>query len=50
MSVMQHLYVDRIDLVFDGITTAFLGAIVNGINDNFRLLYIKNADASESMG
>lgn len=50
MSVMQHLYVDRIDLCIYGNTQPFRVRIVNKINDNFDYFYIKNADASRVYG
>lgn len=50
MSVMQHLYVDRIDLCIYGNTQPFRVRIVNRINDNFDYFYIKNADASRVYG
>ena len=50
MSVLKHLYVDRIDLCVYGNTKPFRIRIVNKINDNFDYLYIKNADASRIYG
>ncbi len=50
MSVMQHLYVDRIDLCLYGNSNPFRVRIVNKINDNFDYFYIKNADASRLYG
>jgi hypothetical protein len=50
MSVMQHLYVDRIDLCTYGNTQPFRVRIVNRINDNFDYFYIKHADASRVYG
>lgn len=50
MSVMDHLYVDRIDLCIYGNTQPFRIRIVNRINDNFDYFYIKNADASRVYG
>ncbi|WP_162342815.1 hypothetical protein [Cyclobacterium salsum] len=50
MTVMQHLYVDRIDLCTYGNTQPFRVRIVNRINDNFDYFYIKNADASRVYG
>lgn len=50
MSVMDHLYVDRIDLCVYGNTQPFRIRIVNRINDNFDYFYIKNADASRVYG
>ncbi len=50
MSVMKHLYVDRIDLCVYGNTQPFRVRIVNRINDNFDYYYVKNADASRVYG
>ncbi|WP_026951591.1 hypothetical protein [Algoriphagus mannitolivorans] len=50
MSVMDHLYIDRIDLCIYGNTQPFRVRIVNRINDNFDYFYIKNADASRVYG
>jgi hypothetical protein len=50
MSVMEHLYVDRVDLCIYGNTQPFRIRIVNRINDNFDYFYIKNADASRVYG
>jgi hypothetical protein len=50
MSVMKHLYVDRIDLCIYGNTQPFRVRIVNRINDNFDYFYVKNADASRVYG
>lgn len=50
MSVMEHLYVDRIDLCIYGNTQPFRVRIVNRINDNFDYFYVKNADASRIYG
>lgn len=50
LSVMDHLYVDRIDLCLYGNSQPFRVRIVNNINDNFDYFYIKNADASRIYG
>lgn len=50
LSVMEHLFVDRIDLCIYGNTQPFRIRIVNRINDNFDYFYIKNADASRIYG
>lgn len=50
LSVMEHLFVDRIDLCVYGNTQPFRIRIVNRINDNFDYFYIKNADASRIYG
>lgn len=50
MDVMEHLFVDRVDLCVFGNTQPFRVRIVNKINDNFDYFYIKNADASRIYG
>ena len=50
LSVMEHLFVDRIDLCAYGNTQPFRVRLVNRINDNFDYFYIKNADASRVYG
>jgi len=50
LSVMQHLYVDRIDLCLYGNTNPYRVRIVNKINDNFDYFYVKQADASRIYG
>jgi len=50
VSVMEHLYVDRVDLCIYGNTRPFRVRIVNRINDNFDYFYIKHADASRIYG
>ncbi|WP_373496621.1 hypothetical protein [Aquiflexum sp.] len=50
MSVMEHLYIDRIDLCVYGNTQPFRVRIVNRINDNFDYFYVKHADASRVYG
>ena len=50
LSVMKHLYIERIDLCLYGNTKPFRIRIVNRINDNFDYFYIKNADASRVYG
>jgi hypothetical protein len=49
-SIMQHLYIDRVDLCVYGNTKPFRVRIVNNINDNFDYFYIKRADASRIYG
>ena len=49
-SIMQHLYIDRVDLCVYGNTKPFRVRIVNNINDNFDYFYIKQADASRIYG
>ncbi len=50
LSVMEHLFIDRIDLCIYGNTQPFRVRVVNRINDNFDYFYIKNADASRVYG
>lgn len=50
LSVMKHLFIDRIDLCMYGNSKPFRIRIVNKINDNFDYFYIKNADASRIYG
>jgi hypothetical protein len=49
-SVMQHLYIDRIDFCSFGNSTPFRIKIVNAYNDNPDYFYIKQADASRIYG
>jgi hypothetical protein len=49
-SVMQHLYIDRIDFCSFGNSTPFRIKIVNAYNDNPDYFYIKRADASRVYG
>lgn len=49
-SVMQHLYIDRIDFCSFGNSTPFRIRIVNAFNDNPDYFYIKKADASRIYG
>lgn len=50
VGVMDHLFVDRVDLCVYGNTQPFRVRIVNRINDNFDYFYIKQADASRIYG
>lgn len=50
MTVIDHLYIDRIDLCVYGNTQPFRIRVVNEINDNFDYFYIKTADASRLYG
>ncbi len=49
-SVMEHLYVDRIDYCTFGNTNPFRIRIVNHFNDNYDYFYVKIADASRVYG
>jgi hypothetical protein len=50
LSVMEHLYIDRIDYCTFGNSLPFRIRIVNGINENPDYFYIKRADASRIYG
>ena len=50
LSVMKHLYVDRVDVCSYGNSRPFRVRIVNKVNDNFDYFYIKNADSSRIYG
>lgn len=49
-SVMEHLYVDRIDYCTFGNSYPFRVRIVNQYNDNHDYFYVKRADASRIYG
>ena len=49
-SVMQHLYVDRVDYCTFGNSKPFRIRIVNNFNDNFDYFYVKRADSSRIYG
>jgi hypothetical protein len=49
-SVMEHLYVDRIDFCVFGNSQPFRVRIVNQYNDNHDYFYVKRADASRIYG
>ncbi len=50
VSLMEHLFIDRIDVCIYGNTRPFRIRIVNRINDNFDYFYIKYADANRVYG
>lgn len=50
MSVMEHLFVDRIDYCTFGNSHPFRVRIVNQYNDNHDYFYVKRADASRIYG
>ncbi len=50
LSVMEHLYVDRIDYCVFGNSKPFRIRIVNSRNDNQDYFYVKKADASRIYG
>jgi hypothetical protein len=49
-SVMQHLFIDRVDVCTFGNTRPFRVRIRNRVNDNFDYFYVKTADASRVYG
>ncbi|MCB1105180.1 MAG: hypothetical protein H7A44_01750 [Opitutaceae bacterium] len=49
-SVVQHLYVDRVDYCSFGNSTPFRVRVVNAYNDNQDYFYVKKADASRIYG
>lgn len=49
-SVMQHLFVDRVDYCTFGNSNPFRVKIVNKFNDNYDYFYVKTADASRIYG
>ncbi|MTI29809.1 hypothetical protein, partial [Xanthovirga aplysinae] len=50
ISVIKHLYIDRVDVCVYGNTRPFRIRVVNRINDNFDYFYVKHADASRLYG
>lgn len=50
ITLIDHLYIDRIDLCSYGNTQPFRVRVVNKMNDNFDYFYIKVADASRVYG
>ena len=50
LSVVNHLYVDRVDFCTFGNSTPFRVRIVNAYNDNQDYFYVKKADASRVYG
>lgn len=50
ISVMEHLYVERIDYCTFGNSNPFRIRIVNHLNDNYDHFYVKKADASRIYG
>ena len=49
-SVMEHLYIDRVDFCSFGNSTPFRIRVVNAYNDNQDYFYLKKADASRVYG
>lgn len=50
LSVVSHLYVDRVDFCTFGNSTPFRVRIVNSYNDNQDYFYVKQSDASRVYG
>jgi len=50
LNVIDHLFIDRVDLCSYGNTQPFRIRIVNRVNDNFDYFYVKKADASRVYG
>ena len=50
ISVIEHLYIDRIDICPFGNSKPFRVRIVNRVNDNFDYFYVKYADSSRIYG
>ncbi|MEM1269913.1 MAG: hypothetical protein AAGI08_07675, partial [Bacteroidota bacterium] len=50
VSIMEHLYIDRIDLCMYGNTLPFRVRIVNRLNDNYDYFYVKRVDANRIYG
>ncbi len=50
VSVMEHLYIDRVDLCNYGNTLPFRIRIVNRLNDNHDYFYVKRVDANRIYG
>lgn len=49
-SVMQHLFVERVDYCTFGNSNPFRVKIVNSLNDNYDYFYVKIADSSRVFG
>ena len=50
LSIIEHLYIDRIDICPFGNSEPFRVRIVNDMNDNSDYFYVKKADASRIYG
>ncbi len=50
VSIVKHLYIDRIDQCNYGNTLPFRVRIVNSINENFDYFYVKRVDANRLYG
>lgn len=50
LSIIQHLYVDRVDLCLYGNTLPYRIRIVNALNENCDYFYVKRTDANRIYG
>ena len=50
LSIIQHLYVDRVDVCLYGNTLPYRVRIVNALNENFDYYYVKRTDANRIYG
>jgi len=50
LEILNHLYIDRVDICTYGNTRPFRIRVVNQLNDNFDYFYVKRADASRIYG
>jgi len=50
LSIIQHLYVDRVDLCLYGNTLPYRIRIVNALNENVDYYYVKRTDANRIYG
>ncbi|MFD3000712.1 hypothetical protein ACFS7Z_10100 [Pontibacter toksunensis] len=50
MSVMEHVYVSRVDYCTFGNSNPFRVQVMNHLNDNYDYFYVKRADASRVYG
>lgn len=50
LTIVEHLYVDRVDFCSFGNSTPFRVRVVNAYNDNQDYFYVKKADASRIYG
>ena len=48
--LMEHLYIDRVDICIYGNTLPFRVRIVNRLNDNYDYFYVKRVDANRIYG
>lgn len=50
LSIIQHLYVDRVDICLYGNTLPYRVRIVNALNENYDYYYVKRTDANRIYG